>query len=143
VPAHEGAECFASCAGERQVSGDRLESGRDAVAENADGEQRKPHQLQQDGESEIQEVDQKRKRGLQQLLRSQRDDNQRQDDDVVDAGAEAFRRRCEDAVVAIVAQSLLQGVCPWRAEGTLSQKSATGSGDGTIGKMLRFFPATG
>ena len=117
MPAHEGAECFTSCAGEWQVSGDSFEKGGDAVAEDADGEQWKPHQLQQDGEGKIQEVDQDRERGLQQLLRSQRDDNQRQDDHVVDARVEAFRRHCEDAVVAIVAQSLLHGVMPMAYRG--------------------------
>ena len=62
----------------------------DAVAEDAQREQRKPHHLQQDRKQEIDEVDQDEKYPPQDSPDGERDRYQRHDDDVIDADAEAL-----------------------------------------------------
>jgi membrane peptidoglycan carboxypeptidase len=83
----------APCGGDRQTREDSLQHRDEAIADDADGEQGKSEQLQQDGERIVQDMDQDRQQGMEQLARGERDHGQRQDDHVVDAGAEFALRQ--------------------------------------------------
>jgi hypothetical protein len=85
---------IARAAGDRQASDDPLQHRDQAIAGDAQGEQGKSRQLQENGERVVQDVDQDRQQDVEQLSRGERDQDQRQDDHVLDAGAEfALRRR--------------------------------------------------
>src|ERR1700746_60131 len=71
-----------------------------------------PHQLQQNGKGVIQNVNQDGKEGLQQLADSQRDHNQRHDDQVLNAcAARAFRYD------PLIADFIVQRLTPGSAAG--------------------------
>ncbi len=90
MPAHEFAPRRAAVAAHRQEPHDAFRERRDAVAEDAQREQRKPHHLQQDRKQEIDEIDQDEKCTPQDAPDGERNRHQRHDDDVIDADAEAL-----------------------------------------------------